>query len=103
MYVLMVNVKVKPEHRNAFIDAITDNAIGSNTHEDGCLRFDVVQHNDDPDRFFFYEIYKSYDELEAHRSTAHFKRYAQLSPDFLAEPPIRIGGTNLYPNDDIWR
>lgn len=103
MYVLMVNVNVKPEHRDAFVESITANAVGSNTQEEGCLRFDIVQNNDDPNRFFFYEVYRSEADLEAHRASPHFQQYAKLSPDFLAEPPVRVGGTNVYPADDAWR
>jgi autoinducer 2-degrading protein len=103
MYVLMVKVHVKPEHLDAFIESITANAVGSSTQEEGCLRFDIVQYNDDPTRFFFYEIYRSEADLEVHRASPHFQQYAKRSPEFLAEPPIRVGGTNVYPTDDAWR
>jgi autoinducer 2-degrading protein len=103
MYVLMVNVHVKPEHRDAFIESITTNAVGTSTQEQGCLRFDIVQNNDDPNRFFFYEVYRSEADLEAHRASPHFQQYAKLSPEFLAEPPARVGGSNVYPADDAWR
>ena len=103
MFVLMVNVHVKPEHRDAFIGAIAANAHATSTQEPGCLRFDVVQDGEDPNRFFFYEVYRTEADLEAHRQTAHFQQYITGSQQWSAEPATRRTGHNVYPKDDAWR
>ena len=103
MYILMVDVHVKPEHREEFVEVISANAHGASTTERGCLRFDVVQHGDDPNHFFFYEVYRSEADLEAHRQTAHFQRYIGSSQEWMAQPASRSVGSNVYPPDDAWR
>ena len=51
MYVLIVSARVKPEQRGRFLEAIEENAVTSVRDEPGCLRFDVVRDNDDPDHY----------------------------------------------------
>ena len=48
MYVLIVPIHIQPEHRQAFLDSMLDDAIGSVRDEPGCLRFDVIQDGSEP-------------------------------------------------------
>jgi hypothetical protein len=48
MFALFVTVKIKPGHRDEFIEATMGDAIGSNNDEPGCLRFDVLADNNNP-------------------------------------------------------
>ncbi len=97
MFVLVVDIHVKSEHRDAFIAAITENAAASSSDaEPECIRFEVVQDNDDPDRFTLYEVYERPESLDAHRETPHFKKYFAAAGDLMAEPPSRRAGTMLY-------
>ena len=50
MQVLSVSIHVKPEHVEAFIPAMLENARGSRT-EPGNLRYDVLRDDDDPNHF----------------------------------------------------
>ena len=50
MQVLLVDIQVKPKHLEAFIEATLDDARGSVQNEPGCLRFDVLQDAQDPNR-----------------------------------------------------
>ena len=54
MYIVCVHVHVKPEHRAAFVEATLDNAKNT-VQEPGNVRFDVLEQNDDPNRFVLYE------------------------------------------------
>ena len=67
MYVVIVSAKVKPEQRSTFLRAIEDNAVASVREEPGCLRFDVVRDNDDPDHYLLYEVYRDADAFATHR------------------------------------
>jgi autoinducer 2-degrading protein len=67
------------------------------------LLLDVVQHREDPNRFYYYEVYKDEAALEAHRQTPHFKLYAEKTKDWLSTPPERRFGKNLIPSDAAWR
>ncbi len=86
MYVLIVSAKVKPEQRGRFLEAIEENAVSSVRDEPGCLRFDVVRDNDDPDHYLFYEVYRDEEAFRAHRDTDHFARWREAADVCLSEP-----------------
>jgi quinol monooxygenase YgiN len=69
MYALVVSARVKPEQRGRFLEAIEGNAVTSVRDEPGCLRFDVVRDNDDPDHYLFYEVYRDADAFATHRDS----------------------------------
>jgi (4S)-4-hydroxy-5-phosphonooxypentane-2,3-dione isomerase len=86
MYVLVVSARVKPEQRGRFLEAIEDNAVRSVRDEPGCLRFDVVVDNDDPDHYLFYEVYRDAEAFAAHRDSEHFARWREAADVCLSEP-----------------
>ncbi len=103
MLVLHVSVQVKPEHVSEFLEVVRHDAEHSEREEPGCLRFDVIQDREDPNRFYFYEIYRDEAALEAHRQTPHFKLYSGKVQPWLAAPSERRFGRNLIPSDGAWR
>jgi quinol monooxygenase YgiN len=103
MVILHVTVQVKPEHTAEFLDVVRYDAEHSEKDEPGCLRFDVIQDRDDPNRFYFYEVYRDESALAAHRETPHFKFYAEKTRLWLAAAPERRFGKNLIPADAVWR
>lgn len=103
MVILYVTVQVKPEQLTEFLELIRYDAEHSEKDEPGCLRFDVIQDREDPNRFYYYEVYRNEAALEAHRQTPHFKHYAEKSRSLLAAPPERRMGKNLVPADAAWR
>jgi (4S)-4-hydroxy-5-phosphonooxypentane-2,3-dione isomerase len=86
MHVLIVSARVKPEQRGRFLKAIEENAVASVRDEPGCLRFDVVRDNDDPDHYLFYEVYRDTDAFHAHRDSDHFVRWREAADVCLSEP-----------------
>jgi quinol monooxygenase YgiN len=103
MVVLHVTVQVKPEHIAQFLEQVRYDAEHSENDETGCLRFDVIQDKDDPNRFYYYEVYRDEAALEAHRQTPHFKLYSETVRPWLASPPERRFGRNIIPSDADWR
>ena len=89
MYVLIVPIHIQPEHREAFLDSMLDDAIGSVRDEPGCLRFDVIQDGSDPNCIYLYEA-------------PHFVRWRETVQDWFAEPPEVARGTSIFPPDDAW-
>lgn len=79
MFVILVQVQVRPEHLPSFTTAIAANAAASVAHDPGCLRFEVLQQADDPTRWVFYEVYASQDAWEAHRASPHFLAYKAVA------------------------
>ena len=55
MYTVIVNLQVKPDMVDAFLEAMGENPRASRRDEPGCLRFDVHRDNDDPNHFVLYE------------------------------------------------
>jgi autoinducer 2-degrading protein len=80
MYTVIVNLQVRPELRTEFLAGIRINALASVRDEPGCLRFDVHQRADDPNKFILYELYA--DEAafyDAHRSAPHDAEWRRVA------------------------
>lgn len=101
MFILIVNLHVKPEHIDAFREATVENARNS-IKEEGILRFDFLQQTDDPTRFALYEVYRNADAPAKHRETAHFNAWAAKAAEMLAEPRTRTTFGNVFPADQNW-
>ena len=99
MLVMMVNAKVKPGKREEFLNVIQEDAESTTKNEPGNFGFYVIQNNEDPDRFFLFEVYKDQAALEAHRAAPHFLKYRQATADIYDGDPVRVMGTNIFPFD----
>jgi (4S)-4-hydroxy-5-phosphonooxypentane-2,3-dione isomerase len=72
MLAMWVKVRVKPEGRERFLQAIEVDALGSERDEPGCMRFNVLQDQADQNVYYFYEVYRDQAALEAHRAAPHY-------------------------------
>ena len=86
MFALVVPLKVKPEMREKFLAAAQEDSTCSVRDEPGCLRFDVLRHNENPPRFAFYEVYKDEDAVKAHQQTEHYARWRREIEGLQAVP-----------------
>ena len=75
--VLVVTVKVHPEHTERLKPAMLENAAQS-LKEAHCYQFDVIVSEDDENTFMFYEVYRDAQALADHRQTPHFLNYWQV-------------------------
>ena len=98
MFVVCVHVQVKPESRDAFLAACLDNASHS-IQEAGCLRFDVLQQQDDATRFVLYEAYRDVAAADAHKTTAHYARWRDAVAPWMAAPRQGVKYTSQFPTD----
>ena len=103
MIALVVTIKIKPGHKEAFMASMMDDARGSNNDEPGCLRFDVLQDNDDPNKIHLYEVYKDQAALDAHREAPHFTKWRETVKDWFDGEIARSVGTPIYPSEANWR
>lgn len=101
MFVLLVNIHVKPERLEAFRAATIENARASRL-EPGVARFDFLQDTDDPTRFTLVEVYRNREGHAQHRETPHYKAWAAAAADWLAEPRTRTACLNVDPADGDW-
>ena len=101
MLIVLVHVHVKPDCVEDFRKASLENARNS-IQEPGIARFDVLQDNDDPNRFILNEVYVDADAPAAHKETAHYAAWRDTVADMMAEPRRAVKLTNHFPEDSEW-
>ena len=79
-----------------------DDAKGSVGDEPGCLRFDVIQDSEDPDRIHLYEIYRDEAAIQAHRNAPHYLKWRDAVKDWFASEPVRRQGVTVFPPESAW-
>jgi autoinducer 2-degrading protein len=84
--VLWVEIIVKPEHREEFLQALWGDANGALDNEPGCLRFDVTIDAANPNRFMLFEVYRDAEARQIHRAAPYLKPVAAGLEKWLAEP-----------------
>lgn len=101
MYVVCVTVQVKSGMTDPFIEATLDNA--RNTREEpGNLRFDVLQAEEDTNRFFLYEVYRRKADFAAHQKTEHYLRWRETVVNMMAAPRRGVKHFSVYPGEGEW-
>lgn len=53
--------------------------------EQGCLRYDLFQYQDNPEQFFIVEEWQDETDLERHKQAIHFKNFKSEAPALLAK------------------
>ncbi len=79
MLAMWVKVRVKPEGRERFLKAIETDALASERDEPGCVRFNVLQDEQDDSVYYFYEVYTDHAALEAHRTMPHYATWRAVA------------------------
>jgi (4S)-4-hydroxy-5-phosphonooxypentane-2,3-dione isomerase len=82
-FVLVVNIRIKPENLNAFMKQLNENAAAARK-EPGCRQFDVLVDPKDKTKVMLYEVYNDKKAFEAHQQTPHFKKYLAEAVPMLA-------------------
>ncbi len=101
MHIVHVHVHVKPEAVAAFKDVTIENATHS-VKEEGVARFDVIQLMDDVTRFVLVEVYRTPEDQQKHRETAHYKKWRDAVADMMVEPRQPTRYVNIFPADSGW-
>lgn len=102
MHIVHVNIHVKPEMIDRFIKATIDNATNS-LREPGVVRFDFLQHAENPTNFMLVEIYRTPEAADAHKQTAHYARWRDTVAEMMAEPRVGTKYKNILPTDATWK
>ncbi|HEV8393456.1 MAG TPA: Clp protease N-terminal domain-containing protein [Vicinamibacterales bacterium] len=87
-HVVLVQVTIKPEMQPEFEAALLHNASESVLHDPGCLRFDVSQDKEHPEKWVLYEVYDSPDAHAAHRQSPHFLAYDAVAARAVVEKSV---------------
>ena len=96
MFIVLVQVQVKPELLGEFKTAILKNAELSVQRDPGCSRFDVLQREDDPTKWVFYEVYDTEQAWVDHRASAHFLAFKEVGDRaILTRDVTKLTGVNI--------
>ena len=82
-FVLVVNIRIKPENVAKWMPMALENMRAARK-EPGCRQFEVLVDPKDGTRVMLYEIYDDEKAFEAHHATAHFKKYLAEAVPLLA-------------------
>lgn len=82
-FVLVVNLRIKPENVDTFMKQLSENAAAARK-EPGCRQFDVLADPKDRTKVMLYEVYNDEKAFEAHQQTPHFKKYVAEAVPLLA-------------------
>jgi len=96
MLAMWVKVRVKPDERERFLKAIEVDALGSEGDEPDCLRFNVLQDEQDQNVYYFYEVYRDEAALEAHRAAPHYAVW-RAAADTLDDAPQATRSRPVFP------
>ena len=79
---------VKPEHRDAFLQAVVEHGRAAVPEEAGTLRFDVILDQDDPNRILLYEAYADAEAFGVHLAGGSHQQLVQIlsENDWLTVP-----------------
>lgn len=101
MHIVLVHIQVKPESIPAFLALTLDNARNSRM-EQGVVRFDVLQQQEDPAKFVLVEVYRQPHDQEMHRQTDHYLRWRDGVKGLMAADRVGVRYTNIDPSDEEW-
>lgn len=83
MLVLQVQIQIKPENVDRFMQKVVENAKAART-EPGCRQFEVLVDPEDKTKVMLYEVYDDQKAFEAHQAGAAFKKYLAEAVPLLA-------------------
>jgi quinol monooxygenase YgiN len=101
MFVVQVQVLVKPDCVERFTRATLENARNS-MNEPGVARFDFLQQSDDPTRFLLVEAYRAPGDADRHKETAHYRVWRDTVGEMMAQPRTSVRYANVFPDDAAW-
>jgi autoinducer 2-degrading protein len=103
MYVVCVTVWVKPGREDEFVAATLENARASRG-EPGNLRFDLLNHAEEPGRYFLYEVYRDESDFMDHQKTPHYLKWREAVTDWMARKREGVRHHSIFPDDEsAWR
>lgn len=91
-FAIAVQFHIAPEHVEAFKRRVVQQATDSLAKEVGCLQFDVLIDQSNPNTIFLYETYLDAAAFETHRATEHFADFtATITPWVVSKSVMRLG------------
>jgi (4S)-4-hydroxy-5-phosphonooxypentane-2,3-dione isomerase len=93
---VVVSIRVKPEHIEAFMSATVED-VRASLQDQGVVRFDLIQQTDDSAHFILNEVYQTREDGLRHLETEHFKQWQGLIEPMIIEPPQATTFEQIFP------
>ena len=90
MYVVTVEIVIKPEYIDEFVERMMQQANDSLELEEHCHTFDVCRNIGRAERIFLYEIYSDEVAFKHHLESAHFKSFDAASSDWVESKCVAV-------------
>lgn len=90
-FVLIVDLDVKPEHLDAFLEAAQGQADNSVRLEPGCHHFDIVRSREAASKVTHYEVFESEAAFQAHTQMPHTIAFGNKIQPWLQNVAMRQG------------
>jgi quinol monooxygenase YgiN len=75
--VLVVELEIKPESLDSFVDIVSKHGAKSMKIEEGCLRFEVLKPRESKNKVILVETYSDDAALDSHWSSEHMAAYRE--------------------------
>lgn len=96
MEVTLVEINVHQDKVEEFLKVFHANHLGA-LKEPGNLRFDVLQDEQEPTRFYIYEAYVDNTAVAAHKKTPHYLQCVEALEGIMTGPRKKTQFKAIYP------
>lgn len=96
MEVTLVEINVHQDKVEEFLKVFHANHLGA-LKEPGNLRFDVLQDQQEPTRFYIYEAYVDNTAVAAHKKTPHYLQCVEALEGIMTGPRKKTQFKAIYP------
>ncbi len=101
MYAIVVGLEIKPEHRQDFIKAALRDGHDSSISEPGTRRFELLQDESNPNRFYLGEAYEDKAAFETHANGPYFQAFAAAVSGYYVQKPTWLARGTLISSSDV--
>lgn len=87
-YSLIVDFQVNEGKMAEFLPLMKENARASVANEPGCLQFDVLQVQGEPNRIVLFEVYADDAAFQAHMKMPHLAAFLEKARPLMGKPTM---------------
>ena len=98
MYALTVTVNVISNEIGEFLQKTLEHALATRK-ENGNVRYDVLQSENNPACIVIYEVYRTKEDFLLHRKTLHTVKWKAETESMMAKPRERVRGQSVFFSD----
>ena len=88
-------IKSKPETIKITEALLTEMAVNSKL-ETACIQYDLHQSVEEPERFFFHEIWDNEEDLALHNEKPYIRKFVDKASEILSEKPQIYRTNKIY-------